>query len=212
LSLTGKLQVTLEPGTDPIMDCSNANDCGGGCLASGTMTVTKARVKLPRVAGGFAKRSGRLLLTDDTPRYLSVDFDATPHAVNVGQIVDLEDPSGRSRSPCRSKTSRTGLASPTPPMTHAPTKPSPNQSAWSYFRRRTERRSAAPAAPRTRPTRTRHRRVMAHTRAPAAPSKAPQTATARTASCSRSARFRSLAGGAQKARFEQAFVELGVAS
>lgn len=83
LTLNGKLEVTLEEGTDPVY--GPLNDCGTGAQ-TGTVTVTKARVKLPQAMGGFAGRFGELHLTDER----AFDFSAaskTAPAVNEGHLV-----------------------------------------------------------------------------------------------------------------------------
>jgi MYXO-CTERM domain-containing protein len=67
LALDGALQVTLEAGEDPIQDCGLC----GGCVETGKLPVTKARVVLPKLVGGFAgvdtAVQGKLVLTNDAP-------------------------------------------------------------------------------------------------------------------------------------------------
>jgi MYXO-CTERM domain-containing protein len=101
-SLEGKLEVTLEPGTQTVVQCPE-DACICGCskeeqAAACTkieVPVTNARVKLPRAVGGFSKRGGVIALTDDRPKEFS---DITKHepdpylyAVTSYQQVDLDD-------------------------------------------------------------------------------------------------------------------------
>lgn len=94
LSLQGKLVVTLESGTDPIVECGL---CGTNCVEKGQRLVTKARVKLPVVQDGVGARSGELWLTDDTPRDLSLpekaDVASAPevHLVSLASYVSFDD-------------------------------------------------------------------------------------------------------------------------
>jgi MYXO-CTERM domain-containing protein len=64
IALEGELSAELVPGIDPILDCPQ---CSGACVQTGERNVTKALVRLPRVKGGFAGRTGHVWLTDDTP-------------------------------------------------------------------------------------------------------------------------------------------------
>jgi hypothetical protein len=55
LWLDGNLQVTFEEGLDGTFDCdSTFGICGPLCLEVGKVAVTKARISLPAVRGGFA--------------------------------------------------------------------------------------------------------------------------------------------------------------
>jgi uncharacterized protein (TIGR03382 family) len=96
LELHGELRVTLEQGQDPIYSCTT--DCGGGCVQTGSQAVTKARVKVPELLGGFgAKFSSVLLLSDDTPGSFEAPSKTEPepqseHAVWREQLEQL-DPS-----------------------------------------------------------------------------------------------------------------------
>jgi MYXO-CTERM domain-containing protein len=100
LSLEGELEVTLEPGTDTILECpsdrkpacSNSEGCTDRVVA-----VSKARVKIPRSIDGFPRRFGHLRLTNDVP------FDFSPasktpspdagYDVSVEEYTNLDDPS-----------------------------------------------------------------------------------------------------------------------
>jgi MYXO-CTERM domain-containing protein len=104
LSLEGKLEVTLEQGTQTVLQCpKDACICGcseedraAACTQS-EVPATNARVKLPRAAGGFSKRGGVLVLTDDRPYDFSRATRDTPEpylglAVSRPHQVDLDDP------------------------------------------------------------------------------------------------------------------------
>jgi hypothetical protein len=95
-SLTGQLEVSLEPGTDMLLEC--ITNCGFPCTNKGEIKVTKARVKLPRASGGFAERSGTLWLTDDKPAEFFERSKTGPEPyrgnnVSLASYVNLEDPS-----------------------------------------------------------------------------------------------------------------------
>ncbi len=95
-SLTGKLEVSLEPGTDMVLEC--ITNCGFPCTNKGEIKVTKARVKLPHASGGFAARSGTLWLTDDKPAEFFERSKTGPEPyrgnnVSLSSYVNLEDPS-----------------------------------------------------------------------------------------------------------------------
>jgi MYXO-CTERM domain-containing protein len=96
LELHGELRVTLEQGQDPIYTCTN--DCGGGCVQAGSQPVTKARLKVPGLLGGFGKKfSSLLLLSDDTPGSFDAPSKTEPeprseHAVWLEQLGEI-DPS-----------------------------------------------------------------------------------------------------------------------
>jgi hypothetical protein len=98
LALEGKLEVSLERGTDTIYPCP-AVPCGSiyECAAQ-EVTVTKARVKLPRASGGFPARVGQLWLTDNQPFDFTPDskMDPAPYRgqnVSLVEFVDLDDAS-----------------------------------------------------------------------------------------------------------------------
>ena len=101
LSLEGELEVTFEPGTQTLSQCPQGA-CPCGCSAEEQaamcteteVPVTNARVKLPRVIGGFSRRGGAVVLTDEKPYVLRPAKDAEPysHAVQVSRQVDLDDP------------------------------------------------------------------------------------------------------------------------
>lgn len=82
LSLEGALSVTLEPGEDNALECPN--NCG--CTATGpAFAVTKARVKLPRLVGGFPTQRAELWLTDNAPATF-----LAPHDIGSGsRMVQL---------------------------------------------------------------------------------------------------------------------------
>jgi MYXO-CTERM domain-containing protein len=100
LSLEGELAVTLEPGSDTILECAGDRNlaCGAseGCTDR-VVAVTKARVKIPRAIAGFPPRFGNLRLTDGVP------FDFSPasktpspdggYDVSVEEYANLDDPS-----------------------------------------------------------------------------------------------------------------------
>ncbi len=95
-SLTGKLAVSLEPGSDMVLEC--ITNCGFPCTSKGEIKVTKARVKLPQASGGFAARSGTLWLTDDKPAEFFERSKTGPEPyrgnnVSLSSYVNLEDPS-----------------------------------------------------------------------------------------------------------------------
>lgn len=76
ITLEGSLQATLEPGSDPILECST---CGSDCVEKGRRPVTQARLRLPRVASGFDPRRGELWLTDDSAfTFPAPDQDSAP--------------------------------------------------------------------------------------------------------------------------------------
>jgi MYXO-CTERM domain-containing protein len=103
-SLEGKLEVTLEPGTQTVFQCPK-DACICGCsqeeqaaiCTEMEVPVTNARVKLPRAVGGFSARGGVVALTDDEPEDFSditKAHEPEPHvfAVTSYQQVDLDDP------------------------------------------------------------------------------------------------------------------------
>jgi len=102
LSLEGKLEVTLEPGSTTVYTCPNTlNPCGPsdntGC-PSQVVEVTQARVKIPRAVSGFPERLGTVTLTDDLPFDFSPPSKTGPEPyrgqnVSVTQYVNLDDPS-----------------------------------------------------------------------------------------------------------------------
>jgi MYXO-CTERM domain-containing protein len=104
LSLEGKLEVTLEQGTQTVLQCPK-DACICGCseeerAAACTeleVPVTNARVKLPRAVGGFSTRGGVVVLTDDKPyEFFRFTKDGPePYlglAVSSPHQVDLDDP------------------------------------------------------------------------------------------------------------------------
>lgn len=101
LSLEGALEVTLESGTDTVLQCpAGAQSKCGPDTAAGCkdveIEVTKARVKIPRATGGFAARSGALWLTDDLPYDFSRETKSVPPPyqgknVSLAQYADLDD-------------------------------------------------------------------------------------------------------------------------
>jgi MYXO-CTERM domain-containing protein len=89
--LTGELSVTLEAGQDPVYTCSTP--CGDGCVESGKQAVTKARVTVPTLSGGFGARyRATLLLTDDTPGSFAprAKPDESENLVRVEQYAEIE--------------------------------------------------------------------------------------------------------------------------
>jgi hypothetical protein len=57
LAFAGDLKVAFEAGVDPVFDCEatpNLGSCGPECSKVGEQAVTKARISLPAVQGGFA--------------------------------------------------------------------------------------------------------------------------------------------------------------
>lgn len=89
LSLEGELSVTLEPGEDNALECPN--NCG--CTATGAaFAVTKARVKLPRLVGGFRAHRGELWLTDETPYHFDLPtVEPDSHVVQVGGQLSRDE-------------------------------------------------------------------------------------------------------------------------
>lgn len=90
LALDGELQVSLEAGLDPTYTCTDTS-CGPLCNESGKVSVTKARVKLPRLSGGVPGRFfGTVALTSDTP------YDFTPPSKGSPEpespVVSLQQP------------------------------------------------------------------------------------------------------------------------
>lgn len=103
LSLEGKLEVTLEGGTQTVWQCPQ-NACPCGCseaeMAAACTTVevpvTNARVKLPRTVDGFSKRVGTVVLTDDQPYDFSIPTKGASEPywgnnVSSSHYVDLDD-------------------------------------------------------------------------------------------------------------------------
>lgn len=94
VALEGELQVTFEPAEEPVMECF-AN-CGTACTQVGTVSVTKARVRLPRAILGFPKYHAEVWLTDNTPLdFASGAPDSGPsrgsHLVNLGTWVSYDE-------------------------------------------------------------------------------------------------------------------------
>jgi hypothetical protein len=88
LSLEGELSVTLEPGEDRALECPNA--CSG-CTATGpAFAVTKARVKLPRLVGGFATQRAELWLTDNVPQRFD-NGEPNPHVLQLGGWLSVDE-------------------------------------------------------------------------------------------------------------------------
>ena len=57
LELDGDLKVTFEEGIDAVFDCeSELGSCGPECIEVSKVKVTKARITLPSVLGGFAEQ------------------------------------------------------------------------------------------------------------------------------------------------------------
>jgi hypothetical protein len=70
LELKGAWQVSFEQGRDEQFECTNDfGSCGGNCEAIGEVAVTKARITLPSVHGGFSEEylSATLAILPDDP-------------------------------------------------------------------------------------------------------------------------------------------------
>jgi MYXO-CTERM domain-containing protein len=70
MQLKGEWQVSFEHGRDEQFDCtSDFGSCGGDCESIGDVAVTKARITLPSVHGGFSKEylSATLAILPDEP-------------------------------------------------------------------------------------------------------------------------------------------------
>jgi MYXO-CTERM domain-containing protein len=103
-SFEGKFEVTIEPGIQTVVQCPK-DACICGCseeeqaakCTEVEVPVTNARLKLPRAIGGFSKRGGVVVLTNDQPDDFSditKQEETEPHvfAVASNQQVDLDDP------------------------------------------------------------------------------------------------------------------------
>jgi hypothetical protein len=89
LSLEGELSVTLEAGEVNALECPN--NCG--CTATGAaFAVTKARVELPRLVGGFPTHRGELWLTDNTPYHFDLPtVEPDSHVVQLGGQLSRDE-------------------------------------------------------------------------------------------------------------------------
>lgn len=69
LSASGALRVALEPGEEVVVDCSDADSCGNGCVDVGIQPATRAVITLPTFHGGEEEfiYQGELVVTRDTP-------------------------------------------------------------------------------------------------------------------------------------------------
>lgn len=105
LSLEGALEATLEQGMGVFQSCP-PTACPCGCTGADSaasctsydIPVTRARVKIPRAADGFAGRRGTLYVTDDKPYDVTPPSKTAPEPytglnVSISQFVDLDDPS-----------------------------------------------------------------------------------------------------------------------
>ena len=84
LALSGKLSVTLEEGIDTFYTAPSR--CGSVPTDTEERRVTKARVKLPTISGGFPRRFGELHLTDERA-YEFAEPSKTAADPNEGHLV-----------------------------------------------------------------------------------------------------------------------------
>lgn len=106
MQLKGAWQVSFEPGRDEQFDCtSDFGSCGGDCESTGDVAVTKARITLPSVYGGFSKEylSATLAILPNDPA-LDGALAMTGVAIDQGTprelLVTMPLLEGRSYEPC----------------------------------------------------------------------------------------------------------------
>ena len=106
LQLKGGWQVSFEHGRDEQFECTtDFGSCGGGCEPIGDVAVTKARITLPSVHGGFSKEylSGTVSILPNGP---AVDGPLAVTGVDIEQgkagelLVTMPLLGGNSYEPC----------------------------------------------------------------------------------------------------------------